>query len=950
MVTTAAVGECRLWRAGGKQAAMTGRTATHAQDPFRMPGDRRSIQLSVPDRRLTLMIDYRLFWGKARSSAKSGGPTWHPVAWHLLDVAATMRAILGVRPLARQAAARLLRCSEEAAMDLMASLAVLHDIGKFAPCFQKKAPDCWPRELGDIGDFELLGKGHPTDGWMMWQRGIRLPHSHETLSTATFEPLVLAALGHHGRPILVDNVQTFDTRLIQQSIESCLAELLPLVCGGSRLSAVGQRKESQLASWWANGMLTLADWIGSGSEFLYERPMLQAADYWELAKQRAAVAVARAGVAQASSAPRRSFQVLTKKSHATPMQQWADNTELPSGPLLFILEDVTGSGKTEAAQVIVHRLMASGRASGAYWAMPTQATANAMYARQRDAIASLFDESAKPSLVLAHAQSRLHPAFRHEVLSGTAVNADPEEIASDDEDAPTATAMCSAWLADNRRASLLADIGAGTIDQAILGILPSSFNTLRLASLADKVLVVDEAHAYDAYVAEELFQLLRLQAANGGYAIVLSATLREADRRKFAREWRAGLLSTQGTMPPQTSSSSFPLATVVSGAVEAVTEHVVAPADYSRHSLGLVAIHDVDAACLHVKAACQGGAAVAWIRNTVTSCMEAAALLRNMGLDVVVLHSRFAQGDRQAIEVQLTKDFGVGSTSASRSGRVVVATQVIEQSLDLDFDVMISDLAPIDLLLQRAGRLWRHRHRDGDRGHSTRTLQVLMPDPAEAVHAGWPEPLLKGTPYVYPHSGVLWNTAQMVTQTSEIRIPEDSRTLIERAYRDIGVPDVLMPKQDRALGRDSAGRETARYVGIRVADGYLGDGRKWTSELKVETRLSEPTIVLRLARRDDDGRLVAWCEGYEDVVDPWAASEVRIRAASLGGTDVRNVGAEDEIQRVASLWPEYERRYPIVVLNRVDSGWEGVVVVGGTERRRVLYSGTAGLGVSRRGR
>jgi CRISPR-associated endonuclease/helicase Cas3 len=893
------------------------------------------------------MIDYRRFWGKARPSDKNGRRC-HPVAWHLLDVAASVRAIMDVRPRSRHAGARLLRCTEEEATDILASLAVLHDIGKFAPCFQLKAPDCWPDELGDIDDYTLLGKGHPTDGWMMWLRGISLPSAHSVLSAPNSEPLVLAALGHHGRPIVIDGVQTFNTTMIQPSVEACLADLLPLA-SGTPLPAPATRSENQLASWWVNGIITLADWIGSGSEFRYESDAHVPAEYWELAKVRASVAIARAGVAQSKSAARRNFTTLTGKEHATPMQAWAEHVELAHGPLLIILEDVTGSGKTEAAQVIVHRLMASGRASGAYWAMPTQATANAMYTRQRNAISQLFDESSRPSLVLAHAQSRLNPSFRRDVLAGVADTAHPDEIAADDDNAPSSTAMCSAWLADNRRASLLADVGAGTIDQALLGILPSSFNTLRLAGLADKVLVVDEAHAYEAYVAEELYQLLRLQAANGGHAIVLSATLRQADRQKFAREWRAGLLAAQAVAPSPASSQAFPLATMVSGAENGVEEYPVAPAESSRHSLGLTPIYDVESACALVAAACARGAAVAWIRNTVTSCMEAASLLRNMGLETVVLHSRFAQGDRQIIEAQLTNDFGVRATKASRAGRVVVATQVIEQSLDLDFDVMISDLAPLDLLLQRAGRLWRHRHRDAERGKCTRTLHVLTPALHELVNAKWPEPLLRGTPYVYPHVGVLWNTAQIVAGSSAVRIPEDSRVLIERAYGDGDVPDILAPPQDRARGRDSAGRETARYVSIKAADGYLGDGQKWTNELKVETRLTEVTVVLRLARRNAEGRLVAWCDGYADVVDPWAASEVRVRAASMGGSDVRNVGSEHDIQRVVSLWPEYEQQYPVVVLERTDGDWRGEVLVGGKRKQIVAYSGTGGLGISRDG-
>src|SRR5690606_36223873 len=152
----------------------------------------------------------------------------------------------------------------------------------------------------------------------------------------------------------------------------------------------------------------------------------------------------------------------------------------------------------EAAQMIVHRLMVAGRAAGAYWAMPTQATANAMYARQAAAVDLLFAAGAgpKPSLVLAHGQQRLHEGFRGTVLPGAGdlARAGTEAGGGSGDELP-GTLECAAFLADDRRAALLADLGAGTVDQALLGVLPSRFNTVRLVGLADKVLVVDEAHA-----------------------------------------------------------------------------------------------------------------------------------------------------------------------------------------------------------------------------------------------------------------------------------------------------------------------------------------------------------------------------------------------------------------------------------------------------------------------
>ena len=185
---------------------------------------------------------------------------------------------------------------------------------------------------------------------------------------------------------------------------------------------------------------------------------------------------------------------------------------MPEGPCLFVIEDVTGAGKTEAALVLAHRLMCAGRASGAFVALPTMATANAMYGRLSDAYARLFVSSAHPSLVLAHGRSKLNDAFTDSILDGAA--ADAVDLRNDDADAPVA-AQCAAWIADNRRKSFLAQLGVGTIDQALLAVLPSRHSPLRLLGLAQRVLIVDEAHAYDAYVGAELAAPARVPRCDG---------------------------------------------------------------------------------------------------------------------------------------------------------------------------------------------------------------------------------------------------------------------------------------------------------------------------------------------------------------------------------------------------------------------------------------------------
>jgi CRISPR-associated endonuclease/helicase Cas3 len=264
------------------------------------------------------------------------------------------------------------------------------------------------------------------------------------------------------------------------------------------------------------GVAVMADWVGSSSAFTYHNEPMPLATYWsKYALPTAEFAVREFGLIPCASASQRSLVELMgdeRFTDLTPMQSWAYEVTLANDPTLYIVEDSTGAGKTEAALILAHRLIASGRASGVYFALPTMATANALYARFAKAYLNFFAAGSRPSLVLAHAARDLDPRFTEGLFYGS--------------DATTgAEAECSAWIADNRRRSFLAQVGVGTVDQALLAVLPSRFQSLRLAGLMQRVLVVDEAHAYDAYMGQEIEGLLSAHAQLGGSAVVLSATL-----------------------------------------------------------------------------------------------------------------------------------------------------------------------------------------------------------------------------------------------------------------------------------------------------------------------------------------------------------------------------------------------------------------------------------------
>ena len=897
------------------------------------------------------------YWGKAQPDAQPPYSQRHPAAYHSLDVAACVDALLDARPQLLARAPALLGLPDvAAARQVLVTLAALHDLGKFAPAFQVKAREHWPAALGDCDPDGVIPGRHTDDGYALWTGELarRVTERLWPRGDAVLRVLAPAIFGHHGSPVGGAAVRLPEQRFGRGLPDAlaCADALLALLSPIPIRASAPDVEIARVASWWVAGLMTTADWVGSGQRwFRYTAPRADdttLAAYWADARAAARTAIRASGLVAPLPAKQRSFADLLDTSwQPSPAQAWSDAVPLPEGPALFVLEDVTGAGKTEAAHVLVHRLMAAGRAAGAYWAMPTQATANAMYARQGRVFKRLYAEDAdpKPSLVLAHGQQRLHDEFRATVFDGVAHasslgTGSPLDRAGDG----PSTATCAAFLADDRRAALLADVGAGTVDQALLGVLNSRFNTVRLFALSDRVLVIDEAHAYDAYMTVELTELLRFHAALGGSAVVLSATLSQRQRERMARAWAEGLQFGSFPAPavedgvPLVTSQDYPLATVVAGA--GVCEQRVEAAPWSHREVDVRFVHDAEAACAHVVAAARAGGAAAWVRNTVDDCLAAAELLRAAGLDPLVFHARFAQADRQTREREVMALFGKTAVPAARAGRVLVATQVVEQSLDLDFDAMVSDVAPADLLVQRAGRLWRHE-RSRPAG-CVRELVVLAPEPTTEPTKDWLGGPFKGTAHVYAHPGVLWRTVGALASARKIVAPGGLRALIEDVYGRDDVPDALLPAAQRAEGKQLSDASTATYATLKVPLGYDASQSAWLSDLRVPTRLGDEQTTLRLARVCGE-RLEPWAEA-DALWKAWALSEVRVRRTRvpLDATVTPNFAAAAE--SIRATWGRYERELPVLPLEEGTPGlWRGALLRPGKEPIRITYTAATGL-------
>ena len=834
------------------------------------------------------------FWGKAQPLDVNRGPQWHPLAFHCLDVAAVGEVLLTRHRGLGDSLSRLLCLSREEAVSLVCFLLCLHDIGKFAKKFQAKVPHLYPDCFGD-DPTRLAGfYNHGAGGLRLFDASGDLFNLPSGGSPGVWRPLISAVAGHHGvppEPRIGEGPAVLQGDYGRAGVATACAfirrahEVFALPPALPSLDRWHVRRGSFAVA----GVAVLADWIGSNRDwFPYREPLQDMKAYWADAQKQAGRAVEQAGVLPASITDHLDYgKLIGATATPSPMQDWARSAELPAGPALFMIEDETGSGKTEAALMLAHRLMKSGGADGLYIALPTMATSNAMFDRLGAAHRSLFVAETKPSIALVHGARDLHPGFRPAVLRGGR-NEDSYSTAGrlGDESETTASTACAAWIADDRRRAFLADAGAGTVDQALLSVLPSRHQSLRLLGLMRRVLILDEVHAYDAYMQREIETLLEFQAGLGGSAILLSATLSEFFRKRLADAFAKGLGAPSEPVRTSYDRTIFPMATIRASGGQTSTK--VAGRSGRARALPVRFLRTLKDALNAVEQAARAGKAVLYIRNTVDDALEAHAALTTCGLNPVLFHARFALVDRLAIESCVVKTFGKKSTPEGRAGKVLIATQVVEQSLDLDFDALVTDLAPIDLLIQRAGRLWRHNRRER-KGQPE--LLVMGPTPDDEAKADWFSKVFPRAAYVYRDHARLWLTAKTLVESGVIESPGGLRSLIETVYGDdaeAGLPDGLKECFFNAEGRTGAERGVATTNTLNLGKGYVRDGGSWDSDLRTPTRfVDDPQVTLRLARIGD-----GCIEPYARIDkrdEPWRAwrlSEINVTSRRVGGETV----------------------------------------------------------------
>jgi len=532
------------------------------------------------------------------------------------------------------------------------------------------------------------------------------------------------------------------------------------------------------------GFISVADWIGSNQDFFPyaaecgEKIVSSAGKYWVSAQDQAEKALYKLGwLPCVNFAKETRFDFVFRGLTANALQEKvAEFASKQTSPYLMIAEAPMGIGKTEAALYAADLAVCRGFARGIYVAMPTQATSNAMFERILEKYLKKRGHQGRLNLQLVHGDALL--AQMAEVREGEIPNFQPRDIEEEKGDLEA-----QSWFTAKKR-PLLAPFGVGTIDQCLLSVLKTKHWFVRLLGLAGKVIIFDEVHAYDSYMSTIIERLLRWLAELDCTVILLSATLPEAKRKTLAKAFsgqdeRAYNVYPRITLakPCHYQNNAMPEPAICFKVPTEESQTI--GIDFAKTELGSLS----ETLTVSLK----NGGCAAVICNTVDRSIEVYKHLRDRlkGTECLLFHARTLQMWRREREEEILRKFGKGEKQADGTyanpqrplRAVLVATQVIEQSLDLDFDLMISEIAPIDLLLQRLGRLHRHPRKRPDGLESPRLIMLC-----EAQQVGPPpESFGEGLEFVYDRY-ILLRTWLTLRNQSEIKVPSQIETLVEEVY------------------------------------------------------------------------------------------------------------------------------------------------------------------------
>jgi CRISPR-associated endonuclease/helicase Cas3 len=787
---------------------------------------------------------YKDPWGKIDKVTGE----YHHLAHHCADVAACFEVIASL-PVFR---ARLERAAGEplapVVLERLAVICFLHDVGKLHPGFQAKG---WPE-----GAWREPLHGHLQEGAAIYSADAP-PNlaAHLCLDDlirwgVEFD-LLCAALSHHGRPLAMSStgmnrwsrVRTpqvvYDPAIAAADVGAVLRVWFPLAFS-SEVKALPSRAEFQHLFC---GLVSLTDWLGSDQRFFNYVGKLDP-DYIQQARQQARKAACAIGldVTSLQSCAAKGTNLSNVIGFESPNATQTLVDRVPVDEQLVILEAETGSGKTEAAFWRFARLFEAGKVGGLYFALPTRTSAVQLHGRVNQMLRRLLGEHA-PEAILT--------------VPGYMKSGDVEGVALpgwkvlwEDADSVPDEILEARWAAENSKRYLAAAVAVGTIDQAMLAGLQVKHAHLRGAALSRSLLVMDEVHASDSYMTEVLHNLLRIHTERGGYALLMSATLGSRARGKW--------LGMAATSFAEEKRVPYPAIWGGSG-----KEPLSAPPAERQKSVEMNLLPTMESAeCARMAMrAGQCGARVLVIRNTVTAAVNAWEAVRLAGGESFLLsvsngpalhHGRFAPEDRKLLDRAV--EAALSPKTRGDGGVIVIGTQTLEQSLDMDADLLITDLCPVDVLLQRIGRLHRHASVARPVGFEAPRCHVLTParglEPllAPAFENGlgaWREK--KGHNGIYRDLSMLELTRRLVVEHPVWTLPAMNRLLVESATHEEQI-DALHSELGRkwsdyrneVVGSEIADHGAAKNVSLHTEISFTDSEVLFAQdEESIRTRLGE---------------------------------------------------------------------------------------------------------------
>ncbi len=737
--------------------------------------------------------------------------------------------------------------TEENLVEFLGYFVSLHDIGKIHYNFQSSDLDMKQKLYGT----ELQGMDIPG---LVFRHEIESRKAMERIWGEFDEDndnIFSEILGAHHQGKKTTN-QTIKLNKgwikLQDQFECCMRECFML---NAAFPEVEDSSESVVAAILL-GLVILSDWISSGQYFAN-------AESWHpiknICRQKASEFMEQSGLLQKQHHYGTEFHQLWMNIPKGEERELQTQTEKlfqveDTKYLLALMEAPMGEGKTEAGIYAALQMARQWGKNGFYVALPTAATANQMLSRMREL---LFMHQQTENVKLLHAMAWMVDDQLDKVQ---AFSTEEEESAVN-------------WLLPVRR-GLLAPYAVGTVDQAMMSAMFIKYGVLRLLGLSGKALIVDEVHAYDAYMQNILKRLLEWCKALEIPVVLLSATLPSDKKRELLE------IYTKDRIP-----ECYPSITAVDTRGKTHILPIKRVAKHQQYSIQMLPIlHQPEQIAQQAVDQVKNGGCLCILLNTVAQAQETYSAIKNKKFDGLLLlfHSRFLAGHRDEIEKRCVLLFGKDKSHRPAKG-ILVATQVVEQSLDVDFDFFMSSVAPIDLLIQRMGRQFRHGDMPRPIGVKHPQFTVLVPQNGNFESDG----------YVYPPC-LLQQTIHLLENRNEIRVPEDIAQLVADGYDSHKIPRSELDSWIENLVKQSVrGAQADKYKlwppykKFRpLAERVDFDDLEHQSYLSAQTRLSEPTVRIALICSEDYERLQLYAQdGKVAVRDAKLAQKVLACSVSI---------------------------------------------------------------------